>query len=203
MLLNFFTRRLNGKSKASLRTDLPWRIDQSIDVDRVTLEDVKLIFSQSEKRLDDTVKTGENIASKTMSMITLLAGVMIALIGYIISNWKGMTLATHQDAVAITGSLYCILLSIFMIRNVLPNKYYVLGSEPKTMMNAAFFDPKLPAGKTTIFIYMNEIENYNLRIEKNLAINKRRWRQYRLAVNAMVALPVVLGILYVLLDWLF
>jgi hypothetical protein len=61
----------------------------------------------------------------------------------------------------------------------------------------------LPAGKTTIFIYMNEIENYNLRIEKNLAINKRRWRQYRLAVNAMVALPVVLGILYVLLDWLF
>jgi hypothetical protein len=31
----------------------PWRIDPSIDVNRVSLEDVKLIFSQAEKRLAD------------------------------------------------------------------------------------------------------------------------------------------------------
>jgi hypothetical protein len=42
----------------------PWKIDSSIDVNRVSLEDVKLIFGQAEKRLDDTVKTGESIASK-------------------------------------------------------------------------------------------------------------------------------------------
>jgi hypothetical protein len=66
----------------------PWQIDPSIDVNLVTLEDVKLIFSQAEKRLDDTVKTGESIASKTMTMVGLLTGVLIALCGYTISNWN-------------------------------------------------------------------------------------------------------------------
>jgi hypothetical protein len=181
---------------------LTWKIDPSIDVERVTLEDVKFIFSQAEKRLDDTVKTGENIASKTMSMITLLAGVLIALSGYMISNWKGMAAASHKDEVAIIGSLYSIVLSIFMIRNVLPNNYYVLGSEPEIMMVPTFFDRAVKMDKITIFIYMNEIENYNFRIEKNLDVNTRRWRQYRFAVNAIVALPVFLGAIYMLLEWL-
>ena len=77
--------------------EVSWKIDRSIDVDRVSLEDVKFIFSQAEKRLDDTVKTGESIASKTMSMITLLAGVLIALSGYMISNWNSVALASHKD----------------------------------------------------------------------------------------------------------
>jgi hypothetical protein len=187
---------------AALPLNLSWRIDRSIDVDRVTLEDVKFIFSQAEKRLDDTVKTGESIASKTMSMITLLAGVLIALSGYMISNWKGMASASHKDEVAIIGSLYSIALSIYMIRNVLPNKYYVLGSEPEIMMTPSFFDPAVRIDKITIFIYMNEIENYNLRIEKNLDVNTGRWRQYRFSVNAIVALPVVLGVIYVVMEWL-
>ena len=68
----------------TLSPEQPLEIDPSIDVDRVSLEDVKLIFAQAEKRLDDTVKIGENIASKTMSMITLMAGVLIALSGFII-----------------------------------------------------------------------------------------------------------------------
>jgi hypothetical protein len=188
--------------KAAKSPKLPWRIDGSIDVDRVSLEDVKFIFAQAEKRLDDTVKTGESIASKTMSMITLLAGVLIALSGYMISNWNGIALASHKDEVAIIGSLYSITLAIYMIKNVLPNKYYVLGSEPENLMNPEFFDRTVQTDKITVFIYMNEIENYNLRIEKNLEVNNKRWRQYRLTVNAIVALPVILGVFYILLEWL-
>ena len=86
--------------------NLMWKIDPSIDVNRVSLEDVKFVFSQAEKRLDDTVKTGESIASKTMSMITLMAGVLIALSGYTISDWKGLAFATDKDVVAVLGSLY-------------------------------------------------------------------------------------------------
>lgn len=182
--------------------EVSWKIDRSIDVDRVSLEDVKFIFSQAEKRLDDTVKTGESIASKTMSMITLLAGVLIALSGYMISNWNGVALASHKDEVAIIGSLYSIGLSIYMIKNVLPNKYYVLGSEPENLMKPEFFDKNVQSDKITIFIYMNEIENYNLRIERNLEVNTRRWRRYRFAINAIVALPVVLGSIYMILEWL-
>ena len=72
-----------------------WKIDPSIDVTRVSLEDVRFVFSQAEKRLDDTAKTGESIASKTMSMMTLMAGVLIALSGYTISDWKGQIGRAH------------------------------------------------------------------------------------------------------------
>jgi len=78
-----------------------WKIDSRIDVNRVSLEDVKFIFSQAEKRLDDTVKTGESIASKTMSMITVMTGVLIALSGYTISNWKGFSSETDSRQITI------------------------------------------------------------------------------------------------------
>jgi hypothetical protein len=179
-----------------------WKIDPSIDVNRVTLEDVKFIFSQAEKRLDDTVKTGESIASKTMSIFTLMAGVLVALSGYMISNWNGISSSTSKDLVSILGSLYILGLFIYMLKNVLPNEYYVLGSEPDQLMVPAYFDPKLPLDKVTIFIYMSEIENYNLRIEHNLAVNAGRWRKYRFSIIWMLLLPVVLAIVYILLEWL-
>lgn len=180
-----------------------WKIDPSIDINRVSLEDVKFVFSQAEKRLDDTVKTGESIASKTMSMITLMAGVLIALSGYTISDWKGLAFATDKDIVAILGSLYILGLFIYMVKNVMPNDYFVLGSEPDQLMMPSYFDAKLPMDKITIFIYMSEIENYNLRIEQNLELNAGRWKKYRFSVISILMLPVFLGIAYIVLETAF
>ena len=180
-----------------------WKIDPAIDVNRVSLEDVKFIFNQAEKRLDDTVKTGESIASKTMSMITVMAGVLIALSGYTISNWKGFLSATDKDLAAIIGSLYILGLFFYMLTNVLPNNYFVLGSEPDLLMVPQYFDAALPQEMTTIFIYMSEIENYNDRIDKNLEVNAGRWRKYRISVVLFLLLPVVLGIVFILQEWLF
>lgn len=179
-----------------------WKIDPSIDINRVSLEDVKFVFSQAEKRLDDTVKTGESIASKTMSMITLMAGVLIALSGYTISDWKGLAVATDKDIVAILGSLYILGLFMYMLKNVMPNEYFVLGSEPDQLMLPGYFDAKLPLDKITIFIYMSEIENYNLRIEQNLDVNAGRWKKYRFSVISILMLPVFLGAVYIMLEWL-
>jgi hypothetical protein len=180
----------------------PWKIDSSIDVDRVTLEDVKLIFSQAEKRLDDTVKAGENIAAKSMSMITLMAGVLIALIGFIISNWDSQPSVKDREHVAIAGYVYILVLFIYTIWNILPKKYFVLGSEPEQLMLPSFFASQIPKDKITVFIYMSEIENYNFRIEKNLAINNRQRKLYSLSVIFFLLFPIVLGVLYCLLEWL-
>ena len=130
-----------------------WKIDSRIDVNRVSLEDVKFIFSQAGKRLDDTVKTGESIASKTMSMITVMTGVLIALSGYTISNWKGFSSETDSRQITI--------------------------------------------------IYMSEIENYNNRIDRNLEVNEGRWKKYRISVISFLLLPVILGIVFILEEWLF
>ncbi len=179
-----------------------WKIDPSIDVNRVSLEDVKFIFSQAEKRLDDTVKTGESIASKTMSMITLMVGVLIALSGFMISDWKSLPSATHKDYTAVIGSIYILGLFIYMVNNVLPSRNFVLGSEPEELMIPQFFDEAVQLDKITILIYISEIENYNLRIAENLEINRGRLTRYRLSIILLLLLPIVLGITYFLLEWL-
>jgi hypothetical protein len=50
-------------AKALLPEDADWKIDPAIDVNRVSVEDVKLIFAQAEKKLDDSAKTVESFAS--------------------------------------------------------------------------------------------------------------------------------------------
>jgi hypothetical protein len=137
----------------------PWQIDPSIDINRATLEDVKLIFSQAEKRLDDTVKTGENIASKTMTMVGLMTGVLIAFWGYIISNWNDDQPLGVKVWVAILGSVYIVILFFYMLKNVLPNRYFVLGSEPNELMVPPFFARSVQEDKISVFLYMSEIEN--------------------------------------------
>jgi hypothetical protein len=117
----------------------PWRIDPSIDVNRVSLEDVQLIFSQAEKRLADTIKRGESIESKTMTMVGLMTGTLITLCGYVISS---------------------------------------------------------------LFLYMSEIENYNLRIQLNLEENTRNLRRFRLSMSLLLILPIFLGVAFRMIQWL-
>ncbi len=180
----------------------PWKIDPTIDVNRINLEDLKLIFSQAEKRLDDTVKTGESIASKTMTMIGLMTGVLIALCGYIISNWSDDDPLSSKAWLAILASVYILALFIYMLRNVLPNRYFVLGSEPNELMIPPFFAAGVPEDKITVFLYMSEIENYDLRIEKNRVINDRRWKLYRYSVIWFLILPIFMGTGYAIMQWL-
>jgi thiosulfate reductase cytochrome b subunit len=168
----------------------------------VSLDDVKLIFAQAEKRLDDTVKTGESIATKTMTMITLMAGVLLALSGFIISDWKKLSLATHKDWVGVFGFMYILSLLIYMIRNVMPNRYKMLGSEPEELMIPQFFTPSIPQDKITLFIYMNEIEGYSERIRDNTEINMRHGKRFRFSVILFLALPMMLAFFYGLLEWL-
>jgi uncharacterized membrane protein len=78
----------------------------------------------------------------------------------------------------------------------------VPGSEPEQLMVPSFFAAAVPKDKITLFIYMSEIENYNLRIEKNLEMNDRRSKLYRRSVILFLILPVLLGVLYSLLEWL-
>jgi hypothetical protein len=137
-----------------------------------------------------------------MTLVTLLCGILVALCGYLISNWKGLETATHKDMTAILGALYVLAVFIYMIENVLPNEYFVMGSEPSELMLPSFFDPAVRQDKITVFLYMNEIENYDYRIEHNLIVNKGRWQRFRKTVIALLTLPVLLGVSYILLEWL-
>jgi hypothetical protein len=188
--------------RAAQSTEMPWSIDQSIHVDKVSMDELKLIFGQAEKRLDDTVRQGESIASKTMSMITLMSGLLIALSGYIISIWDTPTSLTNKDLVGIFGCLYILGVLIYVMRNLMTYKYAVAGSKPEKLINANYFNEDIQRDKMLLLMYLNEIEDYNWRIEKNTNLNRRRWRRYRVSIFLFLCFPLFLILLYDALKWI-
>lgn len=166
------------------------------------MEEIKMIFNQAEKRLDETVKRGESIASKTMSMITLMAGLLIALSGYTISTWKGLAALTNKDLVGIFGCLYILGLLIYVINNVMTYRYFVAGSLPEMLVNSTYSDEEIPRSKILLLLYINEIETYNRYIESNATLNRRGWRRYRTSVHLFLLFPIVLAFLYGVLEWI-
>jgi len=189
-------------SRIALAPQMPWTIDPDINIDRISLDEMKLIFSQAEKRLDGTVKEGENIASKTMSMITLMAGLLIALSGYIISIWKGPSALNNKDIVAIFGCFYIVSLLGYVINNIMTYRYLIGGSRPENLVDAGYFDDVAPREKALLAIYISEIENYNWRIANNEYLNGMGWRRLRKSVYLFLLFPVVLALLYGILEWL-
>jgi hypothetical protein len=69
-------------------------------------------------------------------------------------------------------------------------------------MVPSFFATRVQQDRITLFLYMSEIENYNLRIERNLEENKRRWRLLKLSITLLLFLPVFLGIVFGIIQWL-
>lgn len=183
-------------SKLPIPPKTRWKIDPFIDVDRISLDDVKLVFAQAEKRLDDTVKTVELLASRTMTLMTLMAGLLIALSGFFISNWNGWTTLNAKVLVAFIGTLYILGIVTYMLKNILTKEYYVLGSSPRELMSPNFYSPYVSTDRIVIFMYMSEIENYEFRIEYNEKINNARWKRFRYSLIALWLMPMILGIIY-------
>jgi hypothetical protein len=189
-------------SRVTQLPESPWTINQSIKIDQLSLDELKLIFNQAEKRLDETMKRGESIASKTMSIVTLMAGLLVALSGYIISIWKGFSALTTKDWVGITGCLYLLGLLIYVINNVMTHKYIAAGSRPEKLISSTYSDEDIPGSKMLLLMYVNEIEDYNRRIANNTILNRRGWRRYRRSVRLFLLFPLVLSLLYAVLEWI-
>jgi hypothetical protein len=183
-------------------SETTWTIGESLNIDRVSMEELKLIFNQAEKRLDNTVKEAESIASRTMSIVTLISGVVIALCGYTISIWKGISALAIKDWIAIFGCLYLLGLLIYIISNIITHRYFMGGSDPERLVNSTYEDDEIPRSKMLLLLYINEIEHYNSRITNNSALNHQGWRRYRISVRLLLVFPFVLALLYEVLEWI-
>ena len=51
--------------------------------EKLTVDDAKFIFEQAEKLLNDSVETSETIVRRMNTLITLITGSLLALVGYL------------------------------------------------------------------------------------------------------------------------
>ena len=175
-----------------------WLIKREF-VNNLSIDDLKFIFGQSEKKLDDTIKVSDLITVRTNNLITIIAGIIAGLSAYVIQQWQTGS-DNNKILSAIIGFFYLMLLIIYMIRNILPNKYYVPGLYPKDVITSHYYGTKFPEGASLIFVLMNEIENYEFRISENENLNNARWAKYVHSVIALILMPLTVAVLYIVLQ---
>jgi hypothetical protein len=164
--------------------------------EKLTLDDAKFIFEQAEKLLNDSVGTSETIVSRMNTLITLITGSMLALIGYIISRIGKDFVFDPPMFTASVGALFLYVLAFHSFQNNQPKDYLLPGSVPKDLFNPAFFDKAIPNDQRIVLYYVNELENYMYRIEINNEINEKRWKRYSMITGALLWLPIILIICY-------
>jgi hypothetical protein len=123
---------------------------------------------------------------------------MIALFGYSLNKY---VTDNHFDGLlytAIVGLAYLFGVTILLFTNIRPIAYYSVGSEPKVLFNPNVFNEKNKDYRM-IVLYVNEIHEYQNRIEHNKSVNKKRWKLYKIALIFVVLTPVALTITYGLL----
>lgn len=160
--------------------------------EKLTLEDAKFIFEQAEKLLNDSVATSETIVSRMNTLITLITGSMLAIVGYIISRIGGSFNLDPSMFTAAIGALFLYVLAVYSFQNNQPKDYLLPGTVPKDLFNPAFFDKSIPNNERIILYYVNELENYMYRIEINNEINEKRWKRYSIITGALLWLPIIL-----------
>lgn len=161
--------------------------------EKLTLNDAKFLFEQAEKFLKDSVENSNLIVARTSSLITLLAGTLVALIGFVISKLN----LEYIDALTITaivGAIYIYILVFDAFENTKPQIYLIPGALPKDLFADPFFMEGITEEKRIIHFYVSEIENYQFKIEKNNELNKIRWKRYGRLLHAILLLPLILGL---------
>lgn len=183
-------------------TYVPW-IAEDYKKNKLTLQDVQFIFSQAEKLLRDSVDTSEVIVSRTSTLVTVIAGLLVGFTGFIITQF---TRATKFDNIFYTtgiGILYLYIVLLYTHRNLKPKTYLIDGSLPIDLFNDGFFIAQVKDEKRILQYYVNEIENYQDNIVKNNFINEKRWSIYKTTIFLIIIFPVILGACYALLKLLF
>ena len=168
---------------------------------KLTVEDAKFIFEQSEKYLKDSIDTSAIILARVNTIVAIIAAIIIGLTSYIVSEYRK---TCDFDNVLITstiGVIYFYILGYFAARNILPNLYFPVGSLPKDLFEDAFFQDAIPKEQRIIQYYVNEFENYQFRIGRNNYINGERWTLYKRTLLGLLFAPIVLfaayGILFI------
>ena len=162
--------------------------------------EAKFVFEQAEKHLKETAEVGNLVVTRATTLITLVSGLLIALIGYSFNRWQ--TIHYFDDLLkicAITiGYLFVI---IFMLAsNILGKDYSVVGSEPKALLIDMFFSGAVSDAKRLIHFYVSETVQYQGRIEKNKQTNKNRWILYNISLIMVITIPIVAGIIFIIVN---
>ncbi len=193
--MSFLSR---GKGSNKL---LRWKA-KDLHKGKLTKEDAKFIFEQAEKQVKDSIETAAVIVSRTNTLLTVVAGLIIAITAYIIKKWFEQNIFDDLLISAVIGDTYLFTIGFLSVLNIQPLRYDPVGSLPKDLLSDPFFHESIPDNERIIRYYVSESEDYQVRIEKNNAKNSNRWKVYKLSLWAFLITPIIFALAYYLVTLL-
>ncbi len=168
--------------------------------DNHTIEHLKFVFSQAEKRLEDSNKSFEYTTSKTVTLLSVAFAILTALLSYSFLNIDINGVFSPKLATVIFASIYMFAILHLLLRNVRSFEYHPLGSSPDKL----YVEIPNGATKEQFFsdIMYSEIKNYNKRITENYDFNKKRVSRLDLAIWLLIFMPVFSVIVFAVSTYL-
>lgn len=174
----------------------------------LTLTDAKFIFKQAEKRFNNSLERATKIFDRFYGLLTIISGVFIALVTYLITNSRFLNLKDAVFVTALIATGYFFGLGIKVYQSIRPVAYELPGTAPGTFFNKVFFkinnnsdERSLPNETARVLkFYKVELINYQERIIYNEALNEKRWIEFNLCLLYLFFSPLFLGILFLILD---
>lgn len=191
---------------AEAPTQEPIREDWVADIDNeknVTLDDLKFIFAQAEKRLDDGIKNFDATTTKSISFITLSATLLTALTAYFFVNLDVKGAFDPKLCTVLCCCIYTAFVLYRFVSIILPKTYQPMGSYPQDLYKDVMFTDNLkPNNRSIFYLYLGELENYNCRIFQNAEANGQRLHVFNQSAILICSMPgfglLIYGLLIIL-----
>lgn len=186
-----------------------WQIPNEY-LSKISLDEAKFVFEHAEKKLKDVVDTNILIVNRTTTLVTVTVGLLVGLIGFSINHWITVQEFDELFTISIFTELYLFVICLILKDNIQAQEYYVIGANPSLFFTETLYNSKIDKLEISdpekrqrlIYMYINEIENYQFRIEKNIETNENRWRLFNASLKALVYLPFYIVVMYFILTLL-
>lgn len=174
-----------------------------------TIEELKFVFEQAEKQLQDTNETSQLIVSRATTLLTLMSGFLITIVGFGIKLWidnSKDSLEYYNELILTTIIIGCytFYISIVLTKNIKGVGYKILGAEPMQLFIKKYYtinDTKF--NRRLRMMYISEIISYQKKITYNININETRWKSINNVIMLIILLPVLLVFSYTCLELFF
>lgn len=176
------------------------------NTDLASLDELKFVFYQAEKRLEDSHKTYDSTTGKSITLITLTVAIFSTLAAFFFLHNDTSGSFDPKLFTVLILSFYIFYILTQLIRNILPGDYQPNGTLPSDLLNKQFYDgrDKTPEDENVLKdMYYSELVNYDFRIKDNFNSNSPRLGRIRRSIILLVTFPLIGLIIYLITSFLF
>lgn len=162
----------------------------------ISIEEAKFILEHAEKQLKDILETSLQIVSRSTTLLTILIGLMIALIGFSIKNWETTHLWNQRIFIAVWFVCYLGVIVFVLFFNFIPKTYFIAGAEPADFFKTDEVFNLENSDYRMVAIYVNEIIQAQSKIKHNKSANDKKWKNFNWSIYLIGGIPIYIILIY-------